>query len=180
MKGDDDRGIVLGATDEITLLVDDNAMGLQSMAASRFVAPFAESVHDWEKKLSNVAEVIDVWIIVQRKWMYLEGIFLAGDIRQQLRTEAGKFDVIHAAFKVNSASAVLICFVGSTLLEVHNLLFGVSFSFSALLPLFFFSFLFFSFFPSWIPNHSRTLTSLSAETHAGGLHKEKCGRDMLR
>ena len=100
MKGEDDRGIILGSTDEITLAIDDNAMSLQSMAASRFVAPFVDTVQEWEKKLSNVAEVIDVWIVVQRKWMYLEGIFLSGDIRQQLRGEAAKFDIIHATFKV--------------------------------------------------------------------------------
>ena len=122
MKGEDDRGIVLGSTDDITLAIDDNAMSLQSMAASRFVGPFVDSVQEWEKKLSNVAEVIDVWIVVQRKWMYLEGIFLAGDIRQQLRTEAAKFDGIHATFKVYSMN-VLPLFLSDVFnvnLETHG------------------------------------------------------------
>ena len=72
-QGDQDRGTVLGSTEEIQLLLDDNAMNLQSMAASRFVGPFREAVTEWEKKLSVVGEVIDVWVVVQRKWMYLEG-----------------------------------------------------------------------------------------------------------
>jgi dynein heavy chain len=33
-------------------------------------------------------------MVVQRKWMYLESIFLAGDIRAQLPEEAKKFDNI--------------------------------------------------------------------------------------
>lgn len=99
-QGEQDKGFVLGSTEDITILLDDNAMSLQSMAASRFVAPFIDQVQLWEKRLSNVAEVIDVWVVVQRKWMYLEGIFLAGDIRQQLPNEARKFEGIDKSFKV--------------------------------------------------------------------------------
>jgi dynein heavy chain, axonemal len=104
-----DKGFVLGSTEEITLLLDDNTMSLQSMTASRFVGPFIEQVRLWEKRLSSVAEVIDVWIVVQRKWQYLEGIFLAGDIRQQLPNEARKFEGIDKAFKVRACARVSLC-----------------------------------------------------------------------
>lgn len=40
-----------------------------------------------------------VWLIVQRKWMYLESIFIGGDIRAQLPTEAKKFDKLDQHFK---------------------------------------------------------------------------------
>ncbi|KAJ3328734.1 Dynein heavy chain 10, axonemal, partial [Blyttiomyces sp. JEL0837] len=100
MKGTEDRGFILGAVDEIVLMLDDNAMSLQSMGASRFVAAFLPVVQQWEKILSHIGEVIEVWMVVQRKWMYLESIFIgSGDIRQQLPEEAAKFDRIDKSFK---------------------------------------------------------------------------------
>lgn len=36
---------------------------------------------------------------VQRRWLYLEGIFVGGDIRTQLPEEARKFDDIDRMFR---------------------------------------------------------------------------------
>ncbi|KAJ8284497.1 hypothetical protein COCON_G00033470 [Conger conger] len=112
-KGTQERGCILGAVDEILQSLDDNAMNLQSMAGSRFVGPFlatvqqwekslsliSEVIEQWEKSLSLISEVIEVWMLVQRKWMYLESIFIGGDIRSQLPEEAQKFDNIDKMFK---------------------------------------------------------------------------------
>lgn len=66
----------------------------------RFAIPFLPIVGKWEKVLSHIGEVIDVWMIVQRKWMYLESIFIgSGDIRTQLPDEAARFDRIDRSFK---------------------------------------------------------------------------------
>ncbi|XP_014674920.1 PREDICTED: dynein heavy chain 10, axonemal-like [Priapulus caudatus] len=98
-KGKEDRGYVLGTVDEVLQILDDNAMNLQSMSASRFVGPFLNTVQQWEKSLSLISEVLEVWMVVQRKWMYLESIFIGGDIRTQLPEEARKFDIIDKTFK---------------------------------------------------------------------------------
>lgn len=98
--GADDRGFILGAIDEIVTTLDDNAMSLQSMSASKFVVAFLDVVQRWEKILSHIGEVMEVWMVVQRKWMYLESIFIgSGDIRMQLPEEAARFDRIDKAFK---------------------------------------------------------------------------------
>jgi len=69
----------------VTLLLEDMGLNLQSMMASRFVRPFAEEVRKWEQRLSLVSECIEIWMLVQRKWMYLESIFMdSDDIRHQL------------------------------------------------------------------------------------------------
>ncbi|KAK2837261.1 hypothetical protein Q5P01_014473 [Channa striata] len=98
-KGTQERGYILGAVDEIQLNVDNDAMNLQSMAGSRFVGPFLGTIQQWEKDLSIISETIEVWLLVQRKWMYLESIFIGGDIRSQLPEEAKKFDNIDKKFK---------------------------------------------------------------------------------
>ncbi|XP_074525804.1 dynein axonemal heavy chain 10 [Halichoeres trimaculatus] len=98
-KGTQERGSILGAVDEILLNVDNDAMNLQSMAGSRFVGPFLGTIQQWEKDLSLISETIEVWLLVQRKWMYLESIFIGGDIRSQLPEEAKKFDNIDQRFK---------------------------------------------------------------------------------
>ncbi|XP_068162278.1 dynein axonemal heavy chain 10 [Antennarius striatus] len=98
-KGKDKRGTILGAVDEIMLNVDNDAMNLQGMSGSRFAGPFLPNIQEWEKNLSLISETIEVWMMVQRKWMYLESIFCGGDIRLQLPEEAAKFDKINKQFK---------------------------------------------------------------------------------
>uniref|UniRef100_A0A8C6ZHZ5 Dynein axonemal heavy chain 10 n=1 Tax=Nothoprocta perdicaria TaxID=30464 RepID=A0A8C6ZHZ5_NOTPE len=98
-KGTQERGFILGSVDEIIQILDDNTVNLQSISGSRFVGPFLSTVHHWEKTLSLIGEVIEIWMVVQRKWMYLESIFIGGDIRSQLPDEAKKFDSIDAMFK---------------------------------------------------------------------------------
>ncbi len=89
----EDRGYVLRSADEIRLELDDNMLNLQTMGSSRFVAIFLDDVRGWEKKLNHVSETIEVWFQVQRKWMYLESIFIgAEDIRLQLPEAAKNFD----------------------------------------------------------------------------------------
>ncbi|KAG5670791.1 hypothetical protein PVAND_001030 [Polypedilum vanderplanki] len=94
-----DRGYILGSMDEIMQILDDHSMNLQSMSASPFIGPFLTAVQKWEKCLTLVSEIIDEWLAVQRKWIYLEGIFIGGDIRDQLPEEAKKFDDIDKNFR---------------------------------------------------------------------------------
>uniref|UniRef100_A0A803XMX1 Dynein axonemal heavy chain 10 n=1 Tax=Meleagris gallopavo TaxID=9103 RepID=A0A803XMX1_MELGA len=98
-KGTEKRGFILGSVDEILEILDDNSVNLQSILGSRFVGPFLSTVHHLEKTLSLIGEVIEIWMVVQRKWMYLESIFVGGDIRSQLSEEAEIFDSVDSMFK---------------------------------------------------------------------------------
>nr|XP_046467282.1 dynein axonemal heavy chain 10 [Neodiprion pinetum] len=97
--GNEDRGFILGPLDELTLVLEDNMMNLQSMSASQFIGPFLGMVQKWEKSMETISEVVEAWLDLQRKWLYLEGIFVGGDIRLQLPEEARKFDDIDKAFR---------------------------------------------------------------------------------
>eukprot|EP00898_Chlorokybus_atmophyticus_P006649 jgi/Chlat1/6986/Chrsp56S00523 len=100
MKARLNRGWILRSVDEITVLLEDMALNLQSMMASRFVKAFLDDVRRWEARLSLIAEVSEMWMLVQRKWMYLESIFVGSDdIRHQLPAEAKRFDTIDKAWK---------------------------------------------------------------------------------
>uniref|UniRef100_A0A3Q2PNV9 Dynein axonemal heavy chain 10 n=1 Tax=Fundulus heteroclitus TaxID=8078 RepID=A0A3Q2PNV9_FUNHE len=126
-KGTQEHGVILGAVDEILLSVDNDVMNLQSMAGSRFVGPFLDIIQRWEKDLSLISETIEVWLVVQRKWMYLESIFIGGDIRLQLPEEAKKFDNIDKKFKeimndtVKGPNIKKCCLAPSRLAELQAL-----------------------------------------------------------
>lgn len=61
----------------------------------RFVEPFSDLIRSWEKTISLIFEIIDQWVnFTQRKWLYLEGIFVNNDARIKLPAIAAKFDLI--------------------------------------------------------------------------------------
>ena len=100
-----ERGSILRAADELKLELEDNMLNLQTVSGSRFVGAFVDRVRKWEKTLNIVAECLEIWFTVQRKWAYLEGIFIgAEDIRLQLPEEAKRFDGIDKAFKTIMAA----------------------------------------------------------------------------
>ena len=46
---------------------------------------FEEEANGWEDKLNRINALFDVWIDVQRRWVYLEGIFAgSADIKNLL------------------------------------------------------------------------------------------------
>eukprot|EP00756_Hemistasia_phaeocysticola_P021124 Hpha_TRINITY_DN15757_c2_g7::TRINITY_DN15757_c2_g7_i2::g.37596::m.37596/K10408/DNAH; dynein heavy chain, axonemal len=84
---------LLGDPKEISEMIDENIMALQSIANFKWVKPFIDEVRLWERKLNTMTDVIQVWLEVQTKWNYLQSIFAGGDdIAQQLPREAKKFD----------------------------------------------------------------------------------------
>ena len=104
-KGDQVRGTILGAADEIVLDLEDNLLLLQAMLGNRFVTIFLDEVKKWEKSLNLVSECIDIWFKVQAKWQYLESIFVgSADIRRQLPAEAKQFDKTNKIWKDVMAS----------------------------------------------------------------------------
>ncbi|ESN96268.1 hypothetical protein HELRODRAFT_67881 [Helobdella robusta] len=126
-----DKGHMIGSVDEINQLLDDQTMQLQGMNASRNVVPFLNSVQSWEKQLSLISEVIYSWVIAQRKWLYLDSIFLSGDIKVQLPEEARLFDKLDKAYmKIMKETALnpvvkICCLTPGRLREFEELILGL-------------------------------------------------------
>ena len=94
----------LRSVDDLYSALEDNAVGLSTMKASRFAAAFQATLEQWEKALSHISETVEMIMGVQRKWMYLESIFVGSeDIRKQLPSESALFDDVNAAWKKSTS-----------------------------------------------------------------------------
>jgi len=90
---------ILGSIDEVSVMLEDNQVTIQTIMSSRFALGIKEQVDTWDQKLRMLSDILEEWIMCQRSWLYLENIFSADDIKKQLPVEAAKFGKIDSAWK---------------------------------------------------------------------------------
>ncbi|KAM0751755.1 hypothetical protein T439DRAFT_218203 [Meredithblackwellia eburnea MCA 4105] len=77
----------------------ENLNSLTAMKLSPYYKVFEEEASSWEDRLNRIHVLFDVWIDVQRQWVYLEGIFSgSADIKHLLPVESQRFNNINTEF----------------------------------------------------------------------------------
>ena len=89
----------LKSSEDISQFLEDDSVSLSTMKSSKFYGSFQHRIDEWERCLSSISEVVESILSVQRKWIYLESIFMSGgDIAKQLPQEHSLFVNVNTDF----------------------------------------------------------------------------------
>jgi dynein heavy chain 1 len=86
--------------DDLFTQAKDHITNLAQMKMSPYYKVFEEEATAWDQKLNTLYTLFcDVWIDVQRQWVYLDGIFTgSADLKALLPTETNKFTSLSSEF----------------------------------------------------------------------------------
>ena len=108
---------ILKGSEDILTLLDDQIMKTQAMRGSPYIKTFEKKIRNWEKRMLNMSQIMEEWLLCQKTWIHLESIFSSEDIMRQMPIEARRFGVVDAYWKKTMEAAKK----ASTMLEfVHE------------------------------------------------------------
>jgi len=79
--------------------ISDKVSDLKAMAQSPWFRAFERDAEEWTGRLQLAGDILDVFVDVQRRWVYLEGIFSgSADVKVQLAQQYRKFSTFDKEF----------------------------------------------------------------------------------
>ncbi|CAG7714181.1 unnamed protein product [Allacma fusca] len=81
-------------TSEIMTQLEDSLMILNYLFNNRYSALYRKEIQSHLTDFSNTSQILENWLAVQNLWIYLEAVFVGGDIARQMPLEAKRFQNI--------------------------------------------------------------------------------------
>lgn len=78
--------------------VSDDINLLTSMQSSSYYGIFQQRGSLMNQRLDNLFSILDIWIEVQKQYVYLDGVFSGGEIKKMLLFESSKYENMAAEF----------------------------------------------------------------------------------
>ena len=95
----DGQTYILSDLSDVQETLEDHRAALQTMLGSRYVVGVKDQVELWVRRLDILENTLSEWTECQRTWMYLETIFAAPDIQQQLPDDAKVFKIVDTMWR---------------------------------------------------------------------------------
>lgn len=83
--------VIIYEIDELTVKLDESLAVASSIISNRYIGPLRERAEKILNDIIVAQEIIEKMIECQKRWIYLENIFSAQDIKKQLMAEATQF-----------------------------------------------------------------------------------------
>jgi len=91
---------MISTTDNVMELIEEHGGKLGNFKSSPYYKEFDTIIDQWESNIAQITETLEILLVVQGKWKYLESIFRGQpDISKQLPTEDATFKRANTLFK---------------------------------------------------------------------------------
>lgn len=105
--------VIIFVSDHVKETLMDHVVTLSAMKGSQYIHHFYERIIKYENDLSLVHELLEKLLEVQKEWLFLENVFLAGEIGKEMPRQAKQFAAVSSLW----TSIILVISENRNILE---------------------------------------------------------------